>query len=120
MLFTVDRNCYLVAYQELLTIKGETGCVPEKKKKEKLVAYQKKRNWLRTRRRETGCVPEKRKRETGRVPEKEKLVAYQKKRNWLRTRRRETGCVPGKEILVAYQELANKQLLTSKGYQVDN
>ena len=54
------------------------------KKEEKLVAYQKKRNWLRTRRRETGCVPE-----------EEKLVAYQKKRNWLCNRRRETGCVPG-------------------------
>ena len=99
LLFTVDRNCYLVAYQELLTIKGE------------LVAYQKKRNWLRTRRRETGCVPEKGK--TGCVPEEEKLVAYQKKRNWLRTRRRETGCVPEKgktgcipeeEKLVAYQK----------------
>ena len=89
MLFTVDRNCYLVAYQELLTIKRETGCVPGV---DKLVAYQKKRNWLRTRRSETGCVPE-----------KEKLVAYQKKK-----------------ILVAYQELTNKQLLTSKGYQVDN
>ena len=67
------------------TRKRETGCVPEE---EKLVAYQKKRNWLRTRRRETGCVPE-----------EEKLVVYQKKRNWLRTRsrlimRRDIGCVP--------------------------
>ena len=103
-LFTVDSICY--------EIRRETGCVPEK---EKLVAYQKKGNWLRTRRRETGCVPEEEK-----VPEKGKLVAYQKKRNWLRTRRRETGCVPEEEILVAYQELTNKQLLTSKGYQVDN
>ena len=97
----------------LRTRRRETGCVPEKEKG-KLVAYQKKRNWLRTRRRETGCVPEKEKRETGCVPEEEKLVAYQKKRNWLRTRKKK------KKILVAYQELTNKQLLTSKGYQVDN
>ena len=124
LLFTVDSICY--------EIRRETGCVPEE---EKLVAYQKKGNWLRTRKRETGCVPEEeklvayqkkrnwlrtRRRETGCVPEKGKLVAYQKKRNWLRTRRRETGCVPEEEILVAYQELTNKQLLTSKGYQVDN
>ena len=96
----------MVAYQELLTIRVEPGCVPEE---ENLVAYQKKGTWLRTRRREPGCVPE-----------EENLVAYQKKRTWLRTRRRESGCVPEEGILVAYKDLTNKYLLTSKGYQVDN
>ena len=72
LLFTVDSNCYLVAYQELLTIRGEPGCIPEEGN---LVAYQKKRTWLRTRRREPGCVPE-----------EENLVAYQKKGYWLRTK----------------------------------
>ena len=82
LLLTVDSICY--------EIKREPGCVPEK---ENLVAYQKKRTWLRTRRREPGCVPE-----------EENLVAYQKKRTWLRTRRREPGCVPEEENLVAYQK----------------
>ena len=96
LLFTVDSNCYLVAYQELLAIRVEPGCVPEEEnlvayqkkepgcvpEEENLVAYQKKRTWLRTRRRN--------------------LVAYQKKRTWLRTRRRKPGCVPEEGILVAY------------------
>ena len=86
LLLTVDSICY--------EIKREPGCVPEE---ENLVAYQKKRTWLRTRRREPGCVPE-----------EENLVAYQKKRTWLRTRRREPGCVPEEGILVAYQDLTNK------------
>ena len=90
LLFTVDSICY--------EIRRETGCVPEE---EKLVAYQKKRNWLHTRRRYWLRT---RRRKTGCVPEEEKLVAYQKKGNWLHTRKRETGCVPGEEKLVAYQE----------------
>ena len=87
LLFTVDSNCYLVAYQELLTIRVEPGCVPEE---ENLVAYQKK---------EPGCVPEEenlvayQKKEPGCVPEEGNLVAYQKKRTWLRTRRRNISCV---------------------------
>ena len=77
----------MVAYQELLTIRVEPGCVPEE---ENLVAYQKK---------EPGCVPEEenlvayQKKEPGCVPEEGNLVAYQKKRTWLRTRRRNISCV---------------------------
>ena len=66
----------LVAYQ-----KTEPGCVPEEGI---LVVYQKKRTWLRTRRRNPGCVPE-----------EENLVAYQKT---------EPGCVPEERSLVAYQK----------------
>ena len=59
-------------HQRCVPERGETGCGPEK---EKLVADQKKRNWLRT--------------------IKEKLVAYQKRETGCIPERRETGCVPG-------------------------